>query len=446
MDRLLKALFQVQEFKLRADDDFVDRLNRQYTPIMFVMFTILVSIRQYVGEPITCWVPAQFTASHQDYTNTVCWVSDTYYVPFDRSLPLVQEPRQMISYYQWVPIILLSQATMFFSPCIIWRFLNKRSGINLAAIIEAAMACQRAIYTETREKTVRYMVSQIDGYLIASRSHKKNCWVRFKQLIARYCCIFSTKFSGNYLTCTYLVIKLVYIFNTVGQLFVLDIFLGMRNDYHLYGIFVISRLVRGEDWTSSERFPRVTMCDFRIRQQTNVHNYTVQCVLPINLFNEKIFIFIWFWLFFLSMTTVASFVHWTSKHLVLSVQLSYIKRQLKAVDFYRREGKTARKFLETYLRRDGLFIVRLVGKNAGDMVAADLLHGLWTNYGPERHMMDHNHIDLEARGHQAVSNYIMTIAFINGLVQDCSKLSVLAMELLSLALNHRHVLNRKSSS
>ena len=33
-------------------------------------------------------------------------------------------------------------------------------------------------------------------------------------------------------------------------------------------------------------------------------------------------------------------------------------------------------------------------------------------------MMDHNHIDLEARGHQAVSKYIMTIAYMDGLVQD----------------------------
>lgn len=407
MDRLLKALFQVQEFKLRTDDDFVDRLNRQYTPILMVMFTVLVSVRQYVGEPITCWVPAQFTSSHQDYTNTVCWVSDTYYVPFDRSMPHVEEPRHMISYYQWVPIILLSQAMLFFSPCILWRFLNKRSGINIAAIIEASQACQRAIYNETRDKTVRYMVSQIDGYLMSHKSHKKDCWTRLKQGFAKYCCLCCGKFSGNYLTCTYLITKLVYIVNSVGQLFVLDIFLGMRRDYHLYGIFVIARLIRGEDWTSSERFPRVTMCDFKIRQQVNVHNYTVQCVLPINLFNEKIFLFIWFWLFLLSITTITNFIHWSSKLMVLPVQLSYIKQQLKSVDFYRREGKTARKFLETYLRRDGLLVVGLVSKNTGELVAADLLHGLWVNYGPERrHLVEHNHADVEARLGSAVASEV----------------------------------------
>lgn len=72
------------------------------------------------------------------------------------------------------------------------------------------------------------------------------------------------------------------------------------------------------------------------------------------------------------------------------MQLAYIKRQLKAIDFHKRESKAARKFTESYLRRDGVLIVRLVGKNAGDMVAAELLHGLWLNYGPERRGLGDN--------------------------------------------------------
>jgi len=33
------------------------------------------SVKQYVGAPIDCWCPAQFTQSHVDYTNTICWVN-----------------------------------------------------------------------------------------------------------------------------------------------------------------------------------------------------------------------------------------------------------------------------------------------------------------------------------------------------------------------------------
>ena len=113
----------------------------------------------------------------------------------------------------------------------------------------------------------------------------------------------------------------------------------MRNEYFVYGMTVLSGLLATSggdtdphqayydnhalllDWPMSDRFPRVTLCDFHIRQQTNVHRYTVQCVLPINLFNEKVFLLIWLWLTFVGVATVLDIVYWTSKSAVLSMQV-----------------------------------------------------------------------------------------------------------------------------
>jgi len=45
------------------------------------------------------------------------------------------------------------------------------------------------------------------------------------------------------------------------------------------------------------------------------------------------------------------------------------------------------KFVENYLRRDGLLIVRLMASNVGELAAAETLAGLWENYGPDKRQL-----------------------------------------------------------
>ena len=320
----------------------------------------------------------------------MCWVNKQYYVPFNEQMPPRDAPRESISYYRWVPIIILTQAWVFFYTGVVWRLIHQRLGFSLVAVVESAITCKASLDVETRAKTIRYMVMQVDSYLRASQTHKKSWCVSIKRVLSQYCCIVCGRFNGNYLTCTYLSIKLLYVSSVVLQIVILDNILGFDGSYYMLGLHRLLKAFRHEDADSQELFPRVTLCEFFIRQHTNLQMYTVQCALPINLFNEKIFLFIWFLLTSLAITTFLNFLHWLSKLLIVSVQVDFVKRELLAVNqLSQRELEAVKKFTHSYLRRDGLFILRLVSKNAGDMIAAELLHGLWTNMGPQHHLVDH---------------------------------------------------------
>ena len=186
------------------------------------------------------------------------------------------------------------------------------------------------------------------------------------------------KYYGNYLFMMYVIVKLIYILNILLQLHLLNLFLGM--DYHMYGFQVMSKMFAGQNWSTSDKFPRVTLCDFSIRVLGNMHKYTVQCSLPMNLFNEIIFIFIWFWFFFVGVVSVCSLLLWLKASVYMPTQRKEIKRRLMAKDMIEHDQKLVKKFVYEYLKRDGCFILKLVTRNASDLVASELVSGLWDQY------------------------------------------------------------------
>ena len=113
MYSLLKVV-QYPSRNLNRDDEFVERLHHRYTVLLLVLFAIIGTARIYIGRPIVCWAPAHFRPSHIKYSTSYCWVRNTYYLPFDDDIPQVNERRQEILYYQWIPLIFLSQVIPFY--------------------------------------------------------------------------------------------------------------------------------------------------------------------------------------------------------------------------------------------------------------------------------------------------------------------------------------------
>lgn len=221
-------------------------------------------------------------------------------------------------------------------------------------------------------------------YLMSTQDFNKGCCKTCRSFLARNACLVCGRRYGNYLLALYLWVKFLYVVNCISQLFLLNAFL--RTDFHVYGIEVMSTFFNSAeaDYSYSQRFPRVTLCDFRIRQLANTHRHTVQCVLPINLFNEKIFIFIWFWLVLMAFISALNFIVWTFRVICLRNQVYFVKRHLRHMlqdsqdlDDVKKLGKG---FVMDYLRHDGLLVLRLLEINTNHLVTAELVASLWQQF------------------------------------------------------------------
>ena len=110
-EKILKVVESLIAAKEALDDDFSDKLSSRYTVFLLIGFATLNQLAVLVGSAIKCWAPKHFAGSHIKYTNNYCWVRNTYYLPWDEEVPQGGDdtPRQTITYYQWIPFILLFQ-------------------------------------------------------------------------------------------------------------------------------------------------------------------------------------------------------------------------------------------------------------------------------------------------------------------------------------------------
>ncbi|VDD86381.1 unnamed protein product [Enterobius vermicularis] len=353
-------------------DDRVDRLNYFVTASLLTFFAILVSAKQYVGSPIQCWMPMEFKGGWEEYAEDYCFIQNTYWVSFKEDVPKSVENRQEaeIGYYQWVPIVLALQALMFFIPAWIWKTLNKQSGLDLDTIVKEAKKV-RAAKSEDRKTEISKLSLYISENLEfdANRTTRHFLFFNFGRSLGSYCSVL------------YLIVKLLYVVNIITQFIILNNFLG--SDHSLWGFSTMYDLWNGREWSDSGVFPRVTMCDFSVRRLANLHRYTVQCVLMINMFNEKIYLFIWFWFLFVAISTVFNCIYWFFT-LILAHSRERTARTLltnmKLDDSANMDKRIFRRFVHKGLRTDGVLLLRFIDTYAGGMTARDLCSQLFVNY------------------------------------------------------------------
>ncbi len=116
--RELRGLLRVSHVHI---DSWVFRLHYSVTTTCMFAFSLIVSAKQYVGNPIDCIHSKDIP---EDVLNTFCWIHSTYTIPsafwkrigFDVAHPGVDktldpDERRYHKYYQWVCFCLFLQVS-----------------------------------------------------------------------------------------------------------------------------------------------------------------------------------------------------------------------------------------------------------------------------------------------------------------------------------------------
>uniref|UniRef100_F1L2G4 Innexin n=1 Tax=Ascaris suum TaxID=6253 RepID=F1L2G4_ASCSU len=361
------------------DRDFVDRLHSYFTTNILIAFAILVSFKQFGGKPVECLVPDMFSGAWEQYAENYCWAQDTYYVPMRDivdGMPTAEKRQRRISYYQWVPFFLLIEAAFFRLPSLLWKYMAGYSGIKINEIVKLSTDPNN-IKPEIKKANIKSLTVHLQGAL---RFHRR---LQKKQILPhRIFRLLNIPYSASFVTSMYILTKLLYLFNVCVQLLIMNRFLE-TDHYSWYGLGAVLDLLNGTTWEQSGVFPRVSLCDFEVRVMGNIQEHTIQCVLVINIFNEKIFVFLWFWYLALAILTTGSCLYWLFISLLPFPNRRFINRHLEMSEmpFDPSENKKdVRRFINGYLKSDGVFVIRMLTLHAGVIFGTDLVLSLWKSY------------------------------------------------------------------
>lgn len=292
------------------------------------------------------------------------------------------------SCYRWVTVMFLIQALLFKLPNLIWSELKGYSGLNVEKIV--AMVQETSVMPEEeREKKLSHVAVFMHHWLQTYQQYRFSVITYFREKFSRLFFCFGKR-TGTYLTGLYMFVKILYVGNIIGQFFFLSAFLDCN--YWSFGVNATQEFFNKGKWQDHVTFPRIGLCDYKIRQMANVQTFSVQCVLSVNLFLEKIYLLLWFWMIGLLAANVINLGMWFTDNVLPGRTERFMGQYAKLLDITNSSDKTRFKiFVFNYLRNDGVFIIRMLAKNCGHIPSLDLVKQLWITFSKDLERRDRRH-------------------------------------------------------
>lgn len=293
-------------------DNTVFKLHYKATVIILVTFSLIVTSRQYIGDPIDCIVD-EIPLNVMD---TYCWIYSTYTVPNKLTGRIGKDVIQpgvgshvdgdelkYHKYYQWVCFALFFQAMLFYIPRYLWK------------IWEAGK--------------IRMLVQELNTPIIIGNNNSQKGIDDKRKVIVEY--FYNNLQMQDFYVYRFIVCEVLNLFNVIAQLYFMDYFL--EGEFSKYGL---------EVWNFSEEnpdtrvdpmarvFPKLTKCTFhKYGPSGSVQKFDGLCVLPLNIVNEKIYIVLWFWFWFLVLITICQLIYRMATIMIPKVRVKVLRARCR---------------------------------------------------------------------------------------------------------------------
>ncbi|KAH8315490.1 hypothetical protein KR074_006957 [Drosophila pseudoananassae] len=367
----VKPLSKYLQFKSIRIYDPVFTIHSKCTVVILLTCSLLLSARQYFGDPIQCISEEK----NIEYIQSYCWTMGTYILKLDSysekqlKLPVPPESpgsevltsssgsdsssaaqtparsrtrfrsraiynlrrlsdyneayaramsiaegvgpeirgqtqREYLRYYQWVIILLLFQSFVFYFPSCLWKVWEGQRLKQLCSEVGEALLSEETYNTRLR-LLVKYFTTDYEDM--------------------HFC------YMAKYVFC-----EVLNCFISIINIVVLEVFLNGFWTKYLYALATIPFY----DWdrwnrVSSSVFPKIAKCEvlkFGASGTANIMDNL--CILPLNILNEKIFVFLWAWFLLMALMSglnlvcrLAMIVSKTLREQMIRSQLRFMKKR-----------------------------------------------------------------------------------------------------------------------
>lgn len=237
---------------------------------------VLVTAKTYIGDNINCITG--FEKQEHKAIETYCFIASTFTMvdlnpgvsphpgvgPIIRPLPhggSEEGERIVHAYYQWVPMVLSLQAVIYYFPIWLWHTFDR-------GFFEAIICHLDKVHIT--DDVSRNIVSSVKFFGSSLSTHRG--------------------YAVRFLLCECLAFVV-----SIGNLFFTNTFLG--GEFFKFGPSALKYL--GTNSTDpnnplNEIFPKVAKCTWhKFGASGTIQTFDSMCVLPLNIVNEKTYIFLW---------------------------------------------------------------------------------------------------------------------------------------------------------